>query len=82
MISSRTGSANAHSTSTSRIATVAGWDTSRIASWLGLAPAELGLVAAGVTALTLLWHLGTTRRPVAPAPVKPAPTSASPENSK
>ncbi|MGI5352702.1 MFS transporter [Streptomyces sp. CA-250714] len=31
--------------------------------WFGLAPAELGPVAAGVTALTLLWHLGTTRHP-------------------
>ncbi|MFI1730677.1 MFS transporter [Streptomyces acidicola] len=46
--------------------------------WFGLAPAELGLVAAGVTVLTLLWHLGTTRRPAAPAPVTPAPTSANP----
>ncbi|MFI9040595.1 MFS transporter [Streptomyces sp. NPDC053726] len=50
--------------------------------WFGLAPAELGLVAASVTVLTLLWHLGTTRRPVAPAPVTPAPTSAGPEKSK
>lgn len=50
--------------------------------WFGLAPAGLGPVAAGVTALTLLWHLGTTRRPVAPAPVTPAPTSAGPEKSK
>ncbi|WP_318210426.1 MFS transporter [Streptomyces sp. SJL17-1] len=29
--------------------------------WLGLAPAELGLAAAGVTALTLLWHLAAER---------------------
>ncbi|MCX4902269.1 MFS transporter (plasmid) [Streptomyces sp. NBC_00257] len=50
--------------------------------WFGLAPAELGLVAASVTVLTLLWHLGTTRRPVAPAPVTPVPTSAGPEKSK
>ncbi|MEU3693782.1 MFS transporter [Streptomyces narbonensis] len=50
--------------------------------WFGLAPAQLGLVAASVTVLTLLWHLGTTRRPVAPAPVTPAPTSAGPEKSK
>ncbi|MFD9034526.1 MFS transporter [Streptomyces sp. NPDC059567] len=50
--------------------------------WFGLAPAELGLVAAGVTALTLLGHLGTMRRPAAPTPVTPAPTSASPEKSK
>ncbi|GAA2309410.1 MFS transporter [Streptomyces violaceusniger] len=48
----------------------------------GLAPAKLGPVAAGVTVLTLLWHLGTTRRPVAPVPVTPAPTSAGPEKSK
>uniref|UniRef100_A0AAU2UYT5 MFS transporter n=1 Tax=Streptomyces sp. NBC_00003 TaxID=2903608 RepID=A0AAU2UYT5_9ACTN len=39
--------------------------------WLALAPAELGLVAAGVTALTLLWHLGTTRRPATPALTTP-----------
>ncbi|MET9414451.1 hypothetical protein ABZY03_09730 [Streptomyces klenkii] len=45
--------------------------------WFGLAPAELGLVAAAVTALTLLWHLGTTRHPAAPAaPMTPEPTSA------
>ncbi|MER7000510.1 MFS transporter [Streptomyces sp. NPDC000410] len=50
--------------------------------WFGLAPAELGPVAAGVTALTLIWHLGTTRRPDAPALVTPAPTSAGPEKSK
>ncbi|WP_039628604.1 MFS transporter [Streptomyces sp. 769] len=50
--------------------------------WSGLAPAELGPVAASITVLTLLWHLGTTRRPVAPTPVTPAPTSASPEKSK
>lgn len=45
----------------------------------GLAPAELGLVAAGTTALALLWHLGTTRRPAATAaPAAPAavPTAA------
>ncbi|MCT2593427.1 hypothetical protein LHJ74_26565 [Streptomyces sp. N2-109] len=41
---------------------------------LGLDPAALGLVAAGITALTLLWHLGTTRRPAARGPV-PAATS-------
>ncbi|MBL1102452.1 MFS transporter [Streptomyces coffeae] len=50
--------------------------------WLGLAPAELGLVAAGVTALTLLWHLGTTRRSTAPAPTTPEPTSANSEKSE
>ncbi|MGP3989186.1 MFS transporter [Streptomyces sp. 3N207] len=50
--------------------------------WLGLAPAQLGPVAAGVTALTLLWHVSTTRRPTTPATVTPAPTSADPENSK
>ncbi|MFD7621841.1 MFS transporter [Streptomyces sp. NPDC059802] len=52
--------------------------------WLGLAPAELGPVAAGVTALTLLWHLGTTRRPAAPAtaPAPPEPASANPEKSE
>ncbi|WEB45441.1 MFS transporter [Streptomyces yunnanensis] len=50
--------------------------------WFGLAPTELGPVAASITVLTLLWHLGTTRRPVAPTPVTPAPTSASPEKSK
>ncbi|MGX1128338.1 DHA1 family inner membrane transport protein [Streptomyces glaucescens] len=50
--------------------------------WFGLAPAELGPVAAAVTVLTLLCHLGTTRRPVAPAPVTPAPASAGREKSK
>ncbi len=50
--------------------------------WFGLAPAELGLVAAGVTALTLLWHLGSTRRRAAPALGTPAPTSADPERSR
>jgi predicted MFS family arabinose efflux permease len=41
----------------------------------GLAPDELGPVAAGVIALTLLWHLGTTRRPAAPTPTDPAPAA-------
>jgi len=52
--------------------------------WFGLAPAQLGLVAAGVTALTLLWHLGTARHPAASAPIMPTPTptSANPEESK
>ncbi|MEV6141255.1 MFS transporter [Streptomyces sp. NPDC051992] len=51
--------------------------------WLGLAPAELGPVAAGVSALTLLWHLGTTRRPAAPSPATPEPAaSASPEKTE
>ncbi|CAL9666006.1 sugar efflux transporter [Streptomyces sp. enrichment culture] len=50
--------------------------------WFGLAPAELGPVAAGVTVLTLLWHLRTKRRPVALAPVMPAPASTGPEKSK
>ncbi|WP_329625791.1 MFS transporter [Streptomyces sp. NBC_01255] len=50
--------------------------------WFGLAPAELGLIAAGVTALTLLRHLRTTRHPAAPAPVVPAPASARPEESR
>lgn len=45
--------------------------------WLGLAPAELGLIATGVTALTLLWHLGTTRHPAAPAPAPVAPAQTS-----
>lgn len=31
----------------------------------GLAPAQLGLVAAGTTVLALVWHLGTMRRPAA-----------------
>ncbi|MEO3750130.1 MFS transporter [Streptomyces sp. B6B3] len=35
--------------------------------WLGLAEAELGLVAAGITGLALLWHLGTTRHPAGSA---------------
>ncbi|MEU5832691.1 MFS transporter [Streptomyces diacarni] len=47
----------------------------------GLDPAELGPVAAGVTALGLLWHLGTMRRPAAPAPTTPAGASADPEES-
>lgn len=50
--------------------------------WFGLVPAELGLVAAGVTALTFLWHLGTTRRPATPAPTSPTPTSVTPEKFK
>lgn len=50
--------------------------------WFGLAPARLGLVAAGVTVLTLLWHLGTARRPATPAPVASAPGSVNPEKSK
>ncbi|MFJ1551167.1 hypothetical protein [Streptomyces sp. NPDC088246] len=50
--------------------------------WLGLAPAELGPAAAGVTALTLFWHLGTTRRPAAPAPATPEPASANPAKSE
>ncbi|MFG2645971.1 MFS transporter [Streptomyces sp. NPDC048370] len=50
--------------------------------WFGLAPAELGLVAAAVTALALLGHLGTTRRPITPTPTTPAPTPAGPEKSK
>ncbi|MFI5768314.1 MFS transporter [Streptomyces sp. NPDC051658] len=52
--------------------------------WLGLAPAELGPVAAGITALTLFWHLGTTRRPAAPAPAPatPEPASVNPEKSE
>ncbi|WP_030674272.1 MFS transporter [Streptomyces sp. NRRL B-1347] len=41
--------------------------------WPGLTPAELGPAAAGVTGLTLLWHLGTGRRP-APVPAAPEPT--------
>ncbi|MFF8381427.1 MFS transporter [Streptomyces sp. NPDC015661] len=49
---------------------------------LGLAPAELGPVAAGVTALTLLWHLGTAHRPTAPTPVTPSPAPAPPEKSR
>ncbi|WP_051866545.1 MFS transporter [Streptomyces griseus] len=48
--------------------------------WFGLAPAELGPVAAAVTALTLLWHLGTTRHPA--APMTPEPTSANQTESK
>ncbi|MFJ8869864.1 hypothetical protein ACIRD6_29360 [Streptomyces sp. NPDC102473] len=39
-------------------------------------------MAAGVIVLTLLWHTGTTRRPVAPASVTPARASARPEKSK
>ncbi|MFJ5720839.1 MFS transporter [Streptomyces sp. NPDC093149] len=50
--------------------------------WFGLAPAELGPVAAGITALTLLWHLGTTRRPARLAPILAASASADPEKSK
>ncbi|MFB6718188.1 MULTISPECIES: MFS transporter [unclassified Streptomyces] len=50
--------------------------------WFGLAPAELGPVAAGITALTLLWHLGTTRRPAQLAPMMAASASADPEKSK
>jgi len=29
--------------------------------WFGLSPAGLGPVAAGVTGVALLWHLGTSR---------------------
>ncbi|WP_329124926.1 MFS transporter [Streptomyces sp. NBC_01353] len=43
--------------------------------WLGLAPAELGPVAAGITALTFLWHLGATRRATTTAPMAPAAAS-------
>ncbi|MFH8370541.1 MFS transporter [Streptomyces sp. NPDC018031] len=43
--------------------------------WLGLTPAELGPVAAGVTALALLWHLATARRASGPAPVAAAPAT-------
>ncbi|WP_406457597.1 MFS transporter [Streptomyces sp. NBC_00876] len=50
--------------------------------WFGLAPSELGPVAAGVTALALLWHLGTTRRATAPTPVAPEPSLAEPEGSE
>ncbi|KRV50301.1 MFS transporter [Wenjunlia vitaminophila] len=50
--------------------------------WFGLAPAELGLVAAAITVITLLWHLGTTRRPAAPTPAAPPSTSAAPERSR
>ncbi|MFI1252735.1 MFS transporter [Streptomyces netropsis] len=50
--------------------------------WCGLAPAELGLVAAGVTALTLLWHLGTTRRSATAAPMTASQALANPEESK
>ncbi|MGW1992765.1 MFS transporter [Embleya sp. NPDC001921] len=50
--------------------------------WLGLAPAQLGPVAAGVTAVTLLWHLGTARRPALPAPATPAPIAAEPKASQ
>ncbi|MEV6200067.1 MFS transporter [Streptomyces sp. NPDC051771] len=39
----------------------------------GLAPAELGPVAAAVTVLALLWHWGTTRRPAEPAASAAAP---------
>ncbi|MEU2507458.1 MFS transporter [Streptomyces sp. NPDC007863] len=39
----------------------------------GLAPAELGPVAAAVTVLALLWHWGTTRRPAEPAASATAP---------
>ncbi|WP_438295972.1 MFS transporter [Streptomyces sp. HUAS TT7] len=48
--------------------------------WWGLAPAELGLLAAGVTAVTLIWHLGTARRSAVPA--TPATAAAHPEKSK
>ncbi|MEV5548582.1 hypothetical protein AB0L35_21040 [Streptomyces sp. NPDC052309] len=50
--------------------------------WFGLAPAELGPVAAGVTVLTLLWHQATTRRPAVPTPATPAPAPADPEKSR
>ncbi|MFE4795278.1 MFS transporter [Streptomyces sp. NPDC056708] len=50
--------------------------------WFGLAPAELGPVAAGITALTLLWHLGTTCSPARLAPMMAASASADPEKSK
>ncbi|MEU2545962.1 MFS transporter [Streptomyces roseolus] len=45
----------------------------------GLAPAELGPVAAAVTVLALLWHWRTTRLPASPAPsaVPPAPETGS-----
>ncbi|MFI8367842.1 MFS transporter [Streptomyces sp. NPDC085466] len=39
----------------------------------GLAPAELGPVAAVITGLALLWHWGTTRRPAEPAASATAP---------
>ncbi|WP_369200780.1 MFS transporter [Streptomyces sp. PU-14G] len=44
----------------------------------GLAPAELGPVAAGVTAVALLWHLVTARRSAATAPTTPPPTTPPP----
>ncbi|MER5323144.1 MFS transporter [Streptosporangium roseum] len=50
--------------------------------WLGFAPAQLGLPAAGITVLTLLWHLGTTRSPAAPVLATPIPAPATPEQSK
>ncbi|MEU9852529.1 MFS transporter [Streptomyces sp. NPDC047974] len=47
----------------------------------GLAPAELGPVAAAVTGLALLWHWGTARRPAEPAAsaTAPAPEAGSAE---
>ncbi|MEU9092228.1 MFS transporter [Streptomyces sp. NPDC048428] len=50
--------------------------------WFGLAPAELGPAAAGVTAVALLWHLGTTRRTNAPDPAAPEPATADPQRSE
>ncbi|WP_256341519.1 hypothetical protein [Streptomyces sp. TLI_105] len=48
----------------------------------GLTPAALGPVAAGLLALALLWHVGTTRAPAAPAVTAAAPGSADPEKSR
>ncbi|MFI8520027.1 MFS transporter [Streptomyces sp. NPDC085481] len=50
--------------------------------WFGLAPAELGPAAAGVAALTLLWHLGTTRHPAAPTAKPLTPAADNPERTK
>lgn len=44
--------------------------------WFDLAPAQLGLVAAAVTTLALLGHLGTTRRPITPTPTMPEKSKA------
>lgn len=50
--------------------------------WLGFSPAQLGLPAAGITVLALLWHLGTTGHPGTPVPATPISASATAERSK
>jgi predicted MFS family arabinose efflux permease len=50
--------------------------------WFAVTPAGLGPVAAGVTALALLWHLGTARRTGAAVRADAAVPAARPEKSR